>query len=85
MTADNKIITTLRERRQIEGAILDLLACASEVELKRQAQGIAARGSQVIPVIYQVSDNNSRNSKLLCFGNYYMNAFLIKKNVYLHS
>lgn len=67
MTADNKIITTLRERRQIEGAILDLLACASEVELKRQAQGIAARGSQVIPVIVGSLDR-ADNRLLVALG-----------------
>jgi hypothetical protein len=46
-----KIITKLRERRQIEADLRQMLAASSEFELRLQAQQIAARGSQVIPAI----------------------------------
>lgn len=47
-----KIITKLRERRQIEADLQRLLLASSEQELHRQAQKIATQGgSQVIPTI----------------------------------
>jgi hypothetical protein len=51
MPASQKIITKLRERRQIEADLRELLAASSEEEFRRQAQRIAALGSQVIPTI----------------------------------
>ncbi|MFN2166854.1 MAG: hypothetical protein ACK2U9_11410, partial [Anaerolineae bacterium] len=49
--SQKKIITKLLERRQIEAELQGLLAAGSELALHRQAQEIAARGSQVIPAI----------------------------------
>jgi hypothetical protein len=51
MPASQKIITKLRERRQIEADLRGMLAAESEFEFRRQAQQIAALGSQVIPAI----------------------------------
>lgn len=51
MPASQKIITKLRERRQIEADLRKMLGADSELEVRRQAQRIAALGSQVIPVI----------------------------------
>jgi hypothetical protein len=49
--AQEKIITKLRERRQIEADLLKMLQAGSELEFRRQAQQIAALGSQVLRVI----------------------------------
>jgi hypothetical protein len=49
--SQNKIITKLRERRQIEADLREMLKATSELALRRQAQRIAMLGSQVIPVI----------------------------------
>ncbi len=49
--SQNKIITKLRERRQIEADLREMLTATSELALRRQAQRIAMLGSQVIPVI----------------------------------
>jgi hypothetical protein len=51
MPSSRKIITKLRERRQIEADLRDMLAASSELEFRQQAQKIASRGSQVIPAI----------------------------------
>jgi hypothetical protein len=49
--AQDKIINTLRERRQIEADLRHMLTVGSELEFQRQAQRIASRGAQVIPAI----------------------------------
>jgi hypothetical protein len=49
--ASYKIITKLRERRQIEADLRQMLTARSDLELRRQAQKIASLGSQVIPTI----------------------------------
>jgi hypothetical protein len=49
--SQTKIITKLRERRQIEADLRQMLTASSELESRLQAQKIAARGSQVIPAI----------------------------------
>ena len=49
--AQDKIITTLQERRQIEADLRKMLTANSEIEFKRRAQRIASLGSQVIPAI----------------------------------
>jgi hypothetical protein len=46
-----RIITKLRERRRIEADLRQMLTASSELEFRRQAQKIAALGSQVIPTI----------------------------------
>jgi hypothetical protein len=51
MPASQKIITKLRERRQIEADMRELLTARSDLDLQRQAQEIASLGSQVIPTI----------------------------------
>jgi hypothetical protein len=51
MPASQKIITKLRERRQIEADLRKMLTAGSELEFRRQAQRIASLGSQVIPAI----------------------------------
>jgi len=51
MPASQKIITKLRERWQIEADLRKMLTAGSELEFRRQAQRIAASGSQVIPTI----------------------------------
>jgi hypothetical protein len=51
MPASQKIITKLRERRQIEADLRKMLTASSEREFRRQAQKIASLGSQVIPTI----------------------------------
>jgi hypothetical protein len=51
MPASQKIITKLRERRQIEADLRKMLAASSESEFRRRAQRIASSGSQVIPTI----------------------------------
>lgn len=51
MPASQKIITKLRERRQIEAALRRMLAASSDQEFRREAQEIASLGSQVIPTI----------------------------------
>jgi hypothetical protein len=47
----DRIITKLRERRQIEADLRQMLSASSEMDFRRQAQRIAALGSQVIPTI----------------------------------
>lgn len=49
--AQEKIITKLHERRQIEAGLREMIEARSELELRRQAQQIAALGSQVVPAI----------------------------------
>ena len=49
--SQKKIITKLLERRRIEADLRKTLTASSELEFRRQAQEIAARGSQVIPAI----------------------------------
>jgi hypothetical protein len=51
MPASEKIITKLRERRQIEADLRKMLEVGSEPDFKRSAQRIASLGSQVIPTI----------------------------------
>jgi hypothetical protein len=46
-----RIITKLRERRQIEADLRNMLAASSELEFRRLAQRVASLGSQVIPAI----------------------------------
>jgi hypothetical protein len=55
--SQKKIITKLRERRQIEADLQQLLGASSEQELRYQVQAIAARGgNQVIPVVLSSLD-----------------------------
>lgn len=49
--SQNKIITKLRERRQIEAGLRNMLAATSDLEFQRKAREIAGLGSQVIPTI----------------------------------
>jgi len=49
--AENKIITALRERRQIEDDLKKMLTAGSEGEVRRQAQQIASLGSRTIPTL----------------------------------
>jgi len=58
-----KIITKLRERRQIEADLRQMRQANSEVELQQQAQRIAALGPQVIPAI--VGNLDRADSQLL--------------------
>ncbi len=58
-----KIITRLRERRQIEADLRHMLAAPSDLEFRRQAQRLAALGSQVIPVI--VANLDRADARLL--------------------
>jgi hypothetical protein len=51
MPASQKIITKLRERRQIEAGLRAMLAVSSELEFRQRAQEIASLGSQVIPTL----------------------------------
>ena len=51
MPASQKIITKLRERRQIEAGLREMVAISSELEFRQQAQEIASWGSQVIPTL----------------------------------
>ena len=51
MPASHKIITKLRERRQIEAYLRQMESADSESEFEQQAQQIAALGPQVIPAI----------------------------------
>lgn len=51
MMARRRIITTLRDRRQVEAGLRQMLTADSEAQFRRQAQQIAALGSQVIPAI----------------------------------
>jgi hypothetical protein len=51
MPASQKIITKLRERRQIEAGLREMLALSSELEFRLRAQEIASLGSQVIPTL----------------------------------
>lgn len=62
-TVSHKIITTLRDRRQIEAEVRRLPACHSEPQLRQQAQLIAEYGSQVIPVL--VGHLNAADGRLL--------------------
>ncbi|MFN2164905.1 MAG: hypothetical protein ACK2U9_01435 [Anaerolineae bacterium] len=49
--SQSKIITKLRERREIEADLRDLLAASSEVEFRRRAQRIASLGAPVIQAL----------------------------------
>jgi hypothetical protein len=51
MPASPKIITKLRERRQIEAELRKMPTARSDLEFQQQAQEIASLGSQVIPTI----------------------------------
>jgi hypothetical protein len=51
MPASQKIITKLRERREIEAGLREMLAVSSELEFRQRAQEIASLGSQVIPTL----------------------------------
>ena len=51
MPASQKIITKLRERRQIEAGLREMLAVSSELDFRHRAQEIASLGSQVIPTL----------------------------------
>jgi len=51
MPASPKIITKLRERRQIEADLRQMLQASSDLDFRRSAQRIASLGSQVIPAI----------------------------------
>ena len=55
--ASQKIITKLRERRQIEAGLRQMLATSSDSEFRRQAQRIAALGPQVIPTLVDNLDH----------------------------
>jgi hypothetical protein len=59
----DKIITKLRERRQIEAGLQRMLAATSEQEFRRRAQEIAALGSQVIPTL--VSNLDRADARML--------------------
>ena len=48
-SSGGKVITKLRERRQIEADLRRMLDVTSEIELQRQAREMAARGPEVIP------------------------------------
>jgi hypothetical protein len=50
-SAQNKIITKLQERRQIEAELREMLSESSEPELRRRARRIASMGPQVVPAI----------------------------------
>lgn len=63
MPASQKIITKLRERRQIGADLREMLAADSELEFHRQAQLIAGQGSQVIPTI--VGSLNRADARML--------------------
>jgi hypothetical protein len=63
MPASQKIITKLRERRQIEAELRNMLSASSEFEFRRQAQQIAARGSSVIPTL--VSNLDRADGRML--------------------
>ena len=49
--SQEKIITKLRERRQIEADLRQMFAASSELDFRLQAQRIAALGSEVVPII----------------------------------
>jgi hypothetical protein len=51
MPASQKIITKLRERRQIEAALRQMATVTTEQEFRRRARQIASSGGQVIPAI----------------------------------
>src|SRR5512139_3555497 len=51
MPASQKVITKLRERRQIEAELRAMLAAGSDQELQQQAQRIVALGPEVIPTL----------------------------------
>ena len=51
MPAAQKIITKLRERRQIEADLRQMLTARSESEFRSRAQRIASSGPEVIPTI----------------------------------
>ena len=51
-----KIITKLRDRRQIDTALRRLLEASSEIDLRRQVQAIARTGSPVIPSLIAALD-----------------------------
>jgi hypothetical protein len=63
MPASQKIITKLRERRQIEANLRSMLTARSDAEFRRQAQRIAALGTEVIPAI--VSQLDTADSRML--------------------
>jgi hypothetical protein len=61
--SQGKIITKLRERRQIEAKLHEMVAANSDREFRRQAQNIALMGPQVIPAI--VGNLDRADSRLL--------------------
>ena len=56
MPASQKIITKLRERRQIEAELRKMVAASSEVEFRQRAEEIASLGAQVIPTLIENLD-----------------------------
>lgn len=63
MSGSHKIITKLRERRQIEADLRQMLDAGSDLEFRQQAQQIASGGSQVLPAI--VGSLDSADTRLL--------------------
>jgi hypothetical protein len=61
--SEQKIITKLRERRQIESGLHRMRAVSSRQDLRRQALEIASSGSQVIPAI--VSNLDRADSEMV--------------------
>lgn len=61
--SQSKIITKLLERRQIEADLRRMATATSELEFRREAQQIAAAGSQVIPTI--VANLDEADARLL--------------------
>jgi len=51
-----KIITKLRDRRQIDTALRGLLEASSEIDLRRQVQAIARTGPKVLPSLIAALD-----------------------------
>jgi hypothetical protein len=51
MSGSHKIITKLRERRQIEADLRQMLGAGSDLEFRQRAEQIASQGSQVLPAI----------------------------------
>jgi hypothetical protein len=63
MPASQKIITKLRERRQIEADLRQMLDASSDLDFRRRARRIASLGSQVIPAI--ISNLDRADSQML--------------------
>ncbi len=63
MPASQKIITKLRERRQIEADLRRMVAASSDLDFQQSAQRIASLGSQVIPAI--IGNLDQADSRML--------------------